>query len=163
MQHVAGGTNPQGSSGPPKQIAARVLTIRPFQPVDEPAVIDLWHQCGLVRPNNDPRKDIQRKAMVRPDLFLVGCLEQKLVASVMAGYEGRRGWINYLAVHPGHQRRGWGRAMMDAAEQLLRAAGAPKINLQVRTSNTAVLAFYRAIGYAPDDVVSLGKRLEFDE
>jgi ribosomal protein S18 acetylase RimI-like enzyme len=100
---------------------------------------------------------------VRPDLFLVGHLEAELVASVMVGYEGHRGWINYLAVSPAHQRKGFGRQMMAQAEQLLLAEGCPKINLQIRTSNAQVLAFYRAIGYLEDDVVSLGKRLESDQ
>ena len=90
-------------------------------------------------------------------------LFRSIVAAVMAGYEGHRGWINYLAVDPGHQRRGLGRAILDAAEARLRASGCPKINLQVRRSNTQVLAFYRAIGYLEDDAVCLGKRLVHDE
>lgn len=139
-----------------------MLTIRPFRRDDEPAVIALWTRCGLVKPQNDPRKDIQRKSKVRPDLFLVGEMDGQVVASIMVGYEGHRGWINYLAVSPEQQKRGFGRRMMDEAERLLRAEGCPKINLQVRTSNTAVLAFYRAIGFLPDDAVSLGKRLEHD-
>ena len=81
----------------------------------------------------------------------------------MIGYEGHGGWINYLAVTPEHQKKGFGKQMMNEAERLLRAEGCPKINLQVRTSNAAVLAFYRAIGFLQDDVVSLGKRLEIDE
>ena len=80
----------------------------------------------------------------------------------MAGYEGHRGWINYLAVEPGRQRAGLGRALMAEAERLLCAAGCPKINLQVRSTNAAVIAFYRRLGYAEDAVVSLGKRLESD-
>lgn len=139
-----------------------MLTIRPFRSDDESAVIDLWTRCGLVKPQNDPCKDIQRKSKVRPDLFLVGEFGGQLVASVMVGYEGHRGWINYLAVSPDHQNRGFGRRLMEEAERLLRAEGCPKINLQVRTSNTAVLAFYRAIGFLPDDAVSLGRRLEHD-
>lgn len=139
-----------------------MLTTRPFCSDDEPAVIELWTRCGLVKPQNDPRKDIQRKSKVRPDLFLVGVLDGQIVASVMIGYEGHRGWINYLAVSPDHQKRGFGRHMMAEAERLLRAEGCPKINLQVRTSNSAVLAFYRAIGFLPDDVVSFGRRLEQD-
>jgi len=140
-----------------------MLSIRPFQAEDEPAVIELWACCGLVRAHNDPRKDIMRKSKVRPDLFLVGLFEGKIIASVMAGYEGHRGWINYLAVSPEHQKRGFGKQIMDEAERLLRAEGCPKINLQVRTSNADVLAFYRAIGFVQDDVVSLGKRLERDQ
>ena len=136
---------------------------RPFHPGDADAVVALWHRCDLVRPWNDPYKDIERKLAVRPDLFLVGLVEGAIVAAVMAGYEGHRGWINYLAVDPAHQRRGLGRAILDAAEERLRASGCPKINLQVRRSNTQVLAFYRAIGYLEDDAVCLGKRLVQDE
>ena len=139
------------------------MSIRPFRPADEAAVLALWQACGLVKPQNDPRKDIRRKSQVRPDMLLVGLLAGKIVASVMVGYDGHRGWINYLAVSPDHQKRGFGRCMMAEAERLLRAEGCPKINLQVRTSNTAVLAFYRAIGFIQDDVVSFGKRLEHDE
>jgi ribosomal protein S18 acetylase RimI-like enzyme len=139
-----------------------MLTTRPFRSEDEAAVVELWTRCGLVKPQNDPRKDIRRKSKVKPEMFLVGLLEEKIVASVMVGYEGHRGWINYLAVSPEHQKRGFGRHMMNEAERLLRAEGCPKISLQVRTSNSEVLAFYRAIGFAPDDVVSLGKRLEHD-
>jgi len=140
-----------------------MLTIRSFLPQDQAAVIELWNRCGLVRPNNDPVKDIARKRAVRGDLFLVGLVGGEVVASVMAGYEGHRGWINYLAVSPPHQKCGFGRQLMDEVERLLRAEGCPKINLQVRTSNAEVLAFYRALGYVPDDVISLGKRLEHDD
>jgi ribosomal protein S18 acetylase RimI-like enzyme len=98
-----------------------------------------------------------------PEWFLVGILDGRIVASVMAGYEGHRGWINYLAVHPEHRLQGHGRQIMAEAERLLRTAGCPKINLQVRTNNQPVVAFYERIGYRIDDVVSLGKRLEHDE
>jgi ribosomal protein S18 acetylase RimI-like enzyme len=138
------------------------MHIRPFQSDDETTVIALWQQCGLVRPWNDPHKDIQRKLAVRPDLFLVGVLDDRVVACVMAGYEGHRGWLNYLAVAPEHQRRGLARAIVTEAERLLRAAGCPKINLQVRTTNAGVIEFYRRLGYAVDEVASLGKRLETD-
>lgn len=140
-----------------------MLTIRPFHHEDESAVVALWQRCGLVHPANDPRKDIARKLKVRPDLFLLGVIDGKIVASAMVGYEGHRGWINYLAVSPDQQKKNFGRQMMDEAERVLRAEGCAKINLQVRTSNQAVLDFYRAIGYLPDDVVSLGKRLEHDQ
>lgn len=140
-----------------------MLTTRPYRPDDEAAVIDLWTRCGLVQPQNDPRQDIRRKSHMQPELFLVGTLDGKIVATVMAGYEGHRGWINYLAVCPTQQKRGYGRRLMAEAERLLRAHHCPKINLQVRTSNPDALAFYRAIGFVPDAVVSLGKRLEHDE
>jgi ribosomal protein S18 acetylase RimI-like enzyme len=140
----------------------RALTIRAFRPADEDRVVALWREGGLVRPCNNPRKDIARKLRVRPEWFLVAESDGRLVASMMVGYDGHRGWINYLAVEAGSQRRGVGRAMMDEAERILRAAGCPKINLQIRRSNAAVIAFYAELGYVADDVVSLGKRLEHD-
>lgn len=139
------------------------MQIRAFQPADQAAVVELWRECGLLRPWNDPVKDITRKQSVRPDLFLVGVVDGRIAACVMAGYDGHRGWLNYLAVAPAQQRRGYGRAIVAEAERLLRAEGCPKINLQVRTANHAVIDFYRRLGYAVDDVASLGKRLEHDE
>jgi len=138
------------------------MEIRPFQPSDEAAVVALWERCGLVRPWNDPHKDIQRKLAVRPDLFLVGVWQGEVVATAMAGYEGHRGWINYLAVSPKHQRTGLGHEIMAEAERLLRETGCPKINLQVRSTNLQVIEFYRSLGYILEDVVSLGKRLDHD-
>ena len=138
------------------------LAIRPYHESDENAVVALWRKCGLVVPWNDPHKDIRRKLTVQREMFLVGLVEENVVAAVMAGYEGHRGWINYLAVDPSHQKAGFGRLMMDAAEARLRKLGCPKINLQIRTSNTKVIAFYKALGYTEDDVVSMGKRLDPD-
>ena len=139
------------------------MHIRRYQAEDEQAVVSLWEQCALTRSWNDPRKDIARKLTVQSELFLVGVLDGTLVASVMAGYEGHRGWINYLAVSPACRGRGFGRVLMDRAEELLLAMGCPKINLQVRTANTEVLAFYRSIGYVVDETVSMGKRLIPDD
>jgi ribosomal protein S18 acetylase RimI-like enzyme len=139
------------------------MQIRPYQPADSDAVTALWRACDLVRPWNDPHKDIRRKMQVRPEWFLVGVIDNRVVASVMAGYEGHRGWLNYLAVDPALRRRGLARQMVEAAERLLQEAGCPKVNLQVRTSNRGAVEFYRRIGYRIDDVISLGKRLEVDE
>lgn len=137
-----------------------LISIRPYRSEDSQAVIALWRTCRLVVPSNDPQTDILLKIRFQPDLFLVGYREEgQLLATVMAGYEGHRGWINYLAVAPSHRRQGIGRQMMAAAEARLRALGCPKINLQVRRGNTAVIDFYRRIGFSADDVVSLGKRL----
>jgi ribosomal protein S18 acetylase RimI-like enzyme len=138
------------------------MTIRRFEPDDTEAVIALWQQCGLVRPQNDPRKDIQRKLLVRPDLFLVGVLDGKIIASAMAGYEGHRGWLNYVAVDAAHRHRGYGRTILAEAEKLLRECGCPKINLQIRAANLEAIEFYRQLGYSVDEVVSMGKRLEHD-
>ena len=135
------------------------VEIRPYRLQDEEEVITLWDECGLIVPWNDPRRDIQRKMEVQPELFLVGCLDGKLIASVMAGYEGHRGWVNYLAVHPDYQRRGIGKNMMEQVEELLLALGCPKINLQVRKTNKDVIDFYKRIGFKDDDVIGMGKRL----
>src|SRR4051812_40563505 len=92
------------------------MEIRPFQPADELAIITLWEECGLTRPWNDPHKDIARKLAVQPELFLVGVIEAKVMASVMAGYEGHRGWVHYVAVAPRHRGRGYARALMQHVE-----------------------------------------------
>jgi ribosomal protein S18 acetylase RimI-like enzyme len=138
------------------------LEIRAYRAEDETAVVGLWHDCGLVVPHNNPRCDIYRKLAVNPEWFLVGVSGDRVVATCMAGYEGHRGWINYLAVSPDLRRRGIATRMLAAVEDRLRAAGCPKINLQVRQSNAAVIRFYEAVGYSRDAVVSLGKRLEHD-
>ena len=140
------------------------LRLREYRhPGDEAAVVALWQRCGLTRPWNDPAKDIRRKLAVRPDLFLVGEADGAVVATAMAGYDGHRGWVNYLAVDPACQRRGFGRAILAEAERRLREAGCPKINVQIRTSNAAAQAFYAKLGFALDEAVAMGKRLERDE
>lgn len=135
------------------------LEIRPFQAGEEKAVVALWLACGLVVGHNHPGRDIARKLEVNPEWFLVGLLDARLVATCMAGYEGHRGWINYLAVLPEYRRQGHATAMVRKAERLLRQAGCPKINLQIRETNESVIQFYRRIGYARDPVISMGKRL----
>jgi len=136
------------------------LEIRSFRAEDEAAVIALWQAAGLTRPSNDPADDIARKLQVQPEWFLIGRIADVIVASVMVGYDGHRGWVYYLAVAPEHQRRGYARALMQRAEALLLEAGCPKLNLQVRGSNKEALGFYERLGYATEDRVSLGKRLE---
>lgn len=138
------------------------MHLRPFAEADGPAVIALWQACTLTRAWNDPARDIARKLSVQRELFLVGEVGGAVMGSVMAGYDGHRGWVNYLAVHPSMRRRGHGEALMLAAEHGLLALGCPKLNLQVRGSNLHALDFYRALGYVQDDVVSLGKRLIVD-
>jgi len=137
--------------------------IRAFQEADADDVVRLWVACGLVRPWNDPRKDIARKLAVQRELFLVGSVGDRIVATVMGGYDGHRGWINYLAVDPAHRRQGLARQLLADVEQHLRAAGCAKINLQIRHENLDAIAFYRSVGFAEDAVVSMGKRLERDE
>lgn len=139
------------------------MDIRAYRPIDEDEVVSLWEESGLARPWNDPRKDIARKLLVQPELFLVGTLAGQVIATAMAGYDGHRGWVNYLAVAPRSRGRGCGRAMMERIEHLLVSVGCPKVNIQVRSSNEEALAFYRAIGYAQEEIISLGKRLIRDD
>lgn len=139
------------------------MEIRSYRAADEGAVIELWAVCGLTRAWNDPRKDIARKMTEQPELFLVGTVGGKLVATAMAGYDGHRGWVYYLAVAPGHRRKSFGRALMQEIERLLLARGCPKVNLQVRTDNAEVIEFYRRLGYSVDERVSLGRRLIPDQ
>jgi ribosomal protein S18 acetylase RimI-like enzyme len=135
------------------------MQLRCYETPDETEVIALWQACDLVKPQNDPVRDIERKLSVNPDGFLVGTLQGQIVASIMVGYDGHRGWVNYLAVSPSRRRAGLGKILMQAAEQYLLARGCPKLNLQVRESNADVIAFYRALGYQTDPVTSLGRRL----
>ncbi len=137
-------------------------TIRPFVEADEEHVVALWHAAGLVVPWNDPRRDIARKLTTQPELFLVAQSGGEVVGTVMAGYDGHRGWVNYLAVSPHVQGRGLGRRLMAAAEEALARLGCAKVNLQVRGGNAAAMAFYEALGYRRDAVVSYGKRLAWD-
>ena len=139
------------------------MEIIEYREKDAETVIELWFKCQLVVPSNNPQKDIERKLHKDRDLFLVGVLEGRIIASAMGGYEGHRGWINYLAVDPDQRRKGYGRRMMAEVERRIRAKGCPKINLQVRESNHAVIQFYQSLGYADDAVIGLGKRLEADE
>ncbi|WAB85046.1 GNAT family acetyltransferase [Microcella daejeonensis] len=138
------------------------MLIRPFSPLDTDAVVELWRAAGLTRPWNDPHRDIARKLTVQPELLLVGEVEGRVIASAMAGYDGHRGWVNYLAVDPAHRGRGHARALMAEIERLLTELGCPKLNLQVRADNEEALGFYAALGYSPDAAVSLGKRLIVD-
>ena len=135
------------------------MNIRPYEQQDQDEVIALWRACGLVKPQNDPYSDIAVKLTTQPELFLVGKLGGRIVASLMAGFDGHRGWINYLAVDPARRRSGLGREIVAKAEEKLRALGCPKINLQVRLHNQEAVAFYKSLGFVEDAVVSLGKRL----
>lgn len=126
-------------------------------------VIQLWQACQLIVSWNNPHKDIDRKLQVNPELFLLGIIEGELVATVMGAYEGHLGWANYLAVSESHRKRGLGRKMMAELESRLTVIGSPKINLQVRETNSSVIDFYESLGYSNDHVVGLGKRLLFDD
>jgi ribosomal protein S18 acetylase RimI-like enzyme len=136
--------------------------IREYQSKDEKEVINLWYACNLVVPWNNPKLDIERKLKVNPELFLVGEIQGKVIASVMGGYEGHRGWINYLAVLPEYQGKGFAKQIMYAVEQKLKDLACPKINLQIRRNNKMVINFYKKIGYIDDHMTSMGKWLSKD-
>lgn len=138
------------------------IKIREYQYSDEQQVIDLWFACKLVVPWNNPILDIERKLKVNPELFLVGEINNQVIASVMGGYEGHRGWINYLAVLPEFQRKGYAKEIMSVVEKKLKYIGCPKINLQIRSNNESVIKFYESIGYFDEHMTSMGKKLSDD-
>jgi ribosomal protein S18 acetylase RimI-like enzyme len=137
--------------------------VRAYEAPDRERVVALWERCDLLRPWNDPHRDIDRKLARDPENLLVYEHDGHIAGAVMVGYDGHRGWVNYLAVDPGAQRAGIGRLLMDEAERRLAHLGCPKVNLQIRTSNPHAVEFYRRLGYELDDCVSMGKRLEHDE
>jgi RimJ/RimL family protein N-acetyltransferase len=137
------------------------LIVRPYLESDEQQVVQLW---GAVFPNppawNVPAEDIRRKLSVQRDLFLVGEVAGRIVATTMAGFDGHRGWLHLVAVHPDYRKRGIGRELMLETERRIRKIGCTKVNLQVRASNQGVVEFYNRLGYSTEDRVSMGKRLE---
>ena len=135
------------------------MEISAFSIVDTDAVIKLWQSCELVRPWNDPQKDIDRKMTDRNGVFWVGRIDGEVMASIMIGYDGHRGSINFLAVDPNYARTGYGKILMAEAERFLLSVGCPKINFCVRTDNDKVVKFYHQLGYAVKPVHLLGKRL----
>jgi ribosomal-protein-alanine N-acetyltransferase len=136
------------------------LQIRPYTQGDETQVVRLWEAVFPDNPPwNVPAEDIRRKLAVQRSLFLIGERGGEIVGTVMAGFDGHRGWIHRMAVLPEYHRRGFARALMMEAERRLRSIGCTKVNLQVRSSNTGVVAFYERIGYAVEDRVSMGKLL----
>ena len=126
-------------------------------------VIALWEKCGLTRSWNKPEKDIARKNSDQNGKFLIGQIDGVLMASIMIGYDGHRGSINFLAVDPVYARTGYGKVLMAEAELFLLSVGCPKINFCVRTDNAKVIKFYQQLGYAIEPVHLLGKRLIKDD
>jgi ribosomal protein S18 acetylase RimI-like enzyme len=136
------------------------MDVRPFADGDTEAVVALWREVFPdAPPHNDPRRDIERTLAVSPELFFVASTADGIVGTAMAGYDGHRGWVYYVAVHPGHRRQGVGAALMRAVEEALVKAGCGKLNLQVRSSNAGAVGFYKRLGYVVEDRVSMGKLL----
>lgn len=138
------------------------MAVREFGENDREGVFELWRESGLIRSWNDPNRDIDRKLAVEDGMFFVAARGEVVVGSVMAGYDGHRGWVNYLAVDPRFQGEGVGRLLMECAEKHLHGVGCPKVNLQIRGDNPAAIEFYERLGFTVDDVVSMGKRLVDD-
>lgn len=140
------------------------IRIRPFDEADTEAVLALWRDAfpeynAPDKPHREPRRSIANKVAMRDGLFFVAVRERKIAGTVMAGYDGHRGWVYSLAVARALRRRGVASALLRHAESALAQRGCLKLNLQVLTGSREALAFYSAHGYAADDVVSLGKRL----
>jgi ribosomal protein S18 acetylase RimI-like enzyme len=135
------------------------MPLRPFTVADTEAVVALWTEAGLVRPWNDPRRDIERKLTTQPELFLVIDEGSRVIATAMVGYDGHRGWVYYLAVAPDQRGKGHARALMAEAERLLIERQCPKIMLMVRADNDAVIGMYEGLGYATESTIVMGKRL----
>lgn len=138
------------------------IVIRAFELPDTEAVVSLWQTTGLTRPWNNPYQDISRKLKVQPELFLVAVDGDEVVGTVMAGYDGHRGWLYYLASDPAHRGRGIARELVGRAEQLLLDLGCPKVQLMVRPENDVAQGFYAALGFEPFEVWATGKRLIAD-
>jgi ribosomal protein S18 acetylase RimI-like enzyme len=135
-----------------------MVDIRPYRTDDELEVIQLWKKAfPEIPPHNDPIKDIQSKLKIQPELFLVVVKDHLLVGTAMAGFDGHRGWVYYLAIDPAYRRNGIGTALMKKAEGLLVQKGCPKLNLQIRADNSDLKAFYEKLGYTIEERISMGK------
>ena len=137
-----------------------MIQIRPYSEADESAVARLWREVFPDAPSwNHPETDIRRKLAVQRDLFLVATLGSQIVGTAMAGYDGHRGWVYYVAVSPERRRQGIGTSLMREVEDRLVRMGCSKLNLQVRASNQEVIAFYENLGYHVEERVSMAKHL----
>jgi ribosomal protein S18 acetylase RimI-like enzyme len=136
------------------------ITIRPYIESDETGVVGLWREAFPDTPaHNVPEEDIRRKLAIQRELFYVVLDGDRLVGSAMAGFDGHRGWVYYVAVAISHRRNGIGEALMSEVEQGLKQVGCSKLNLQVRADNHEVVAFYKKLGYEIEERVSMGKKL----
>jgi len=137
------------------------LYIREFQLADYEDVVGLWKMAGLILRPGDELEGIKTKLGRDPDLFLVAEDGVEIVGVVMGAWDGRRGWINHLAVTPNHQRKGIGHALVDELEKRLSRKGAKKVNAQIYRSNTKSFDFFKSCGYeVHSDLVMIGKQLK---
>ena len=136
------------------------LAIDRITDADVDEVVALWQRCGLTRPWNDSAADIALARRGANSTILIGRVGADLVATALVGHDGHRGWVYYVAVDPRHQGKDFGRAIMAAAEDWLRAQGLEKLMLMVRADNTQVRAFYEKLGYATQERVIYAKWLD---
>ncbi len=136
------------------------LAIADIGDSDVEAVVALWQRCGLTRPWNDPHADIALARRRDNSTVLVGRDGGAIVATVMVGHDGHRGWVYYVAVDPERHKRGLGRSIMAAAEDWLRTAGIPKLQLLVRRENVEANAFSEALGFEESTSVMFQKWLD---
>jgi ribosomal protein S18 acetylase RimI-like enzyme len=136
------------------------LSVAPIDDADVAEVVGLWERCGLTRPWNEPQADIALARKGNNATILVGREAGTLVATALVGHDGHRGWVYYVAVDPAHQKKGFGRIIMGAAEDWLRGTGIEKLMLMVRPNNTAVRAFYESIGYGEQPRLIFAKWLD---
>jgi ribosomal protein S18 acetylase RimI-like enzyme len=141
-------------------VPVAALAVADIRDADVGDVIALWQRCGLTRPWNDPASDIALARQNRNSTVLVGRTDGAVAATAMVGHDGHRGWVYYVAVDPDSRMKGLGRAIMDAAEAWLRAAGVPKLQLLVRRENAKAGAFYQSIGYQEADTVVYAKWID---
>ena len=135
------------------------LTIIPYSNQYQTAVIDLWRQCKLIVPSNDPIVDIRKKMEFQPALFFIALFRDQVIGSIMVGYEGHRGWINYLAVLPSFQKQGYGKLLINRAITELCKLGCVKVNLQIRPDNLQVFEFYQHLGFKQEKRINMSLRL----
>ena len=139
---------------------AGTLSIAPIEDDDVASVVALWERCGLTRPWNDPAADIALARRGDNAAVLVGRDGGTIVASVMVGHDGHRGWVYYVSVDPDCRGKGFGRIIMTAAEQWLRERGILKLMLIVRRDNAKVQAFYETLDYAEQERILYAKWLD---
>jgi ribosomal protein S18 acetylase RimI-like enzyme len=140
--------------------AVQPLAINPIDDADVAEIVALWQTCGLTRPWNDPATDIAFARRGSNATVLIGRDDSAIVATVLVGHDGHRGWVYYLAVHPDHRHKGYGRIMMDAAGRWLRETGIEKLQLMVRPDNKGVKNFYQSLGYSEQERIIYAKWLD---
>jgi ribosomal protein S18 acetylase RimI-like enzyme len=136
------------------------LAIAPIDDADVADVVALWRDCHLTRPWNDPAADIALARQGSNATVLIGRDSASIIATVLVGHDGHRGWVYYLAVDPGHRHKGYGRVMMDAAEDWLRERDIEKLQLLVRSDNKSVKNFYQSLGYSMQERIIYAKWLD---